>query len=82
MFVKVLFKKIKTNHNKIRTDETKGKALGLPEVGKQFVMTADPLEFGASFRMINTSEVVSIDELENGWRLHTETGSIYEIMKL
>ena len=80
--MKVLFKKIKANHNRIRTDETKGSALGLPEVGKQFVMTAEPLEFGASFRMINTSEVVEIDQLEKGWRLHTETGSIYEVLKL
>lgn len=77
----IILKKIKNNHTRIRTDEIQGVASKLPKVGKQFFMKAKPLTPNTAVRLVNTSVVTQIENFKNGWRLHTESGSIYDVHK-
>jgi hypothetical protein len=61
----VTLTKIESTHNNVRTNETTGHTLALPEVGKNFFMTAPPLESGG-VRMINTTEIKEVE-------IHSET---------
>ena len=73
----VKFKKIKNDHNRLRTDEVEGVTRELPTVGKSFVIIGEGLEFGN--RCVNTSPLKKVEEIENGYRLHTASGSLYEV---
>lgn len=76
----VNFKKIKNNHNRLRTDEVQGLAQKLPQVGECFVIVGKGLEFGN--RCVNTSPLKEVKKTEKGYELHTESGSIYEVEML
>lgn len=74
---KVRFKKIRNNHNRMRTDVVEGITHELPKVGESFVMLSEGLEFGT--RMVNTSPVQNIETIDNKHQLFTESGSLYEV---
>ena len=74
---KVKFKKIRNNHNRIRTDVIEGITHELPEVESQFAMLAEGLEFGT--RYVQTSPVKNIESMDNKYQLFTESGSLYEV---
>lgn len=80
--MKVLFRKVKNNHERIRTSEATGTTQRQPKVGEQFVMFSHPLDKNASVRRISTSPVKRIEKIDNGWRLFTESESIYEVLKI
>lgn len=64
----------------MRTNSAEGYWLRPPEVGKSFVITAESLTPGATMRVIQTSEIVEIEEPEeNQYLLTTKTGSKYKI---
>jgi hypothetical protein len=79
MKTQILFKKIKNDHERLRDDEIIGHWQNNPQVGEQFVMYAKPKDPSASLRCVNTSNVVKIDPIDNGWALHTESGSLYHV---
>lgn len=79
--MKVLFKKIKNDHNRLRDDQISGIAIGEPKIDCSFYMTSEPRDISVGSRVINTSKVVKLEDIENGWRLFTKSGSIYEVLK-
>jgi hypothetical protein len=79
--MKVLFKKIKNNHNRLRDDQISGIAIGIPRVGYSFYMTSEPRDISVGSRVTNTSVVIKLENIENGWRLFTKSGSIYEVLR-
>ena len=57
--------KIESNHDHLRTNEVEGVTNILPEVGKNFTLIGEPLTDGANVRIINTTEIKSVDKEEN-----------------
>jgi len=80
--MKVKFTKIKNNHSRLRDDVIVGKAKNPPQVGEIFFMTAAPKSKTASLRMINTSKIESVDDIENGWKFTTKSGSVYQVVTI
>lgn len=81
MMYAVKFTKVKTNHNRVRTDEVLGKTDELPQVGKQFVLFGEGLEFGT--RRVNTSPVKEVERHQPDlFVLTTESGSVYHVQVL
>lgn len=77
----VKFSKLKNDHNRLRTDEILGKTQELPQVGKQFVLFGEGLEFGT--RCVNTSPVKSVERHQPDlFVITTESGSIYNVQVL
>lgn len=74
---KVKFKKIHSDHDRLRTDEVEGVTRELPTEGNIFVLLCEGLEFGT--RCVNTSIVKKVEKNENTYTLHTESGSIYQV---
>jgi hypothetical protein len=62
----------------LRTDEVEGLTNKLPEKGEQLILLTAPLENG-DFRRVNTSPVVSYEDVEAGRMVVTESGSQYFI---
>lgn len=62
----------------LRTNEIEGEWMDKPEVGKQFVLTAKSLS-GVGCRVVNTSSIKTIEEVEKGFVITTESGSKYSI---
>ncbi len=87
--LKVKFKKIKNNHNKLRDDEIIGKCVHIPEVGYCFDMfgeardlkPADIPEGSIGMRQVNTNMVKTCvyDESRRTFVLGTRSGSVYEV---
>lgn len=55
----VSFKKIKSTHEGLRTEAVEGISL-LPEEGKPFILVAKPLTEGATFRMVQTTNIKNV----------------------
>ena len=79
--LKVKFKKIETNHNRIRDNEILGKCTHIPEEGHQFVMWGEGRDLPGSTRQVNTSPVKAVKWFEDTrtFVLWTESGSTYEV---
>lgn len=76
---KVKLTKIKSSHNNLRTDEIEGETEHLPEVGRSFILKAEPLEnLEANFRSVYTTEIEHVEKHENGYRFNTKN-SIYHL---
>ena len=71
--LRVKLVRIKSNHQKIRTDEVVGKTTHIPKVGERFTMFAPPLEEGL-FRTVFTTPVQTrqYDESERAFTFTTE----------
>ncbi len=74
---KVIFRKIKNNHNRLRTDEIEGETEELPTEGKAFTMFGEGLEFGV--RVINTSLAIKVEKSFNLYTFETASGSVYQV---
>jgi len=74
---KVKFTKVRNTHDRLRTDIIEGEAESLPTIGKCFEMVSVGLDFG--LRYINTSVVKHIEEINNQYQIHTESGSVYMV---
>lgn len=83
---KVLFKKIKADHNRIRSNEVEGYSFELPTVGKQFFMIGEAenkeIAKNGGFRQVNTSRVLEVERKGKVFTCQTESGSTYEITVL
>ena len=82
MTTTILFKKIHNNHNRLRADEITGKWQREPKIGEQFVMFGKATDPRATGRLVNTSIVTELETIDNGWALHTESGSLYHVTLL
>lgn len=77
---KVQFKKLKANHEKLRSESVIGFCENLPKVGDQFIMFSHPLENPKSdFRVVNTSVVNDLLQNNKHFTLTTESKSIYSV---
>lgn len=59
LFVKLT--RIKSSHDKLRTDSMEGRSPNIPEVGFCIEVFGKPLTPGASFRKITTSEIMEVE---------------------
>lgn len=59
---KVLLTKVESNHNNLRTNEIEGATLALPEIGKGFDMSGEPLDPAMAVRVINTTEIKELEQ--------------------
>lgn len=68
------------SHNNLRTDFVEGEAIGIPTVGKSFVLIAEPLDYSteADVRLVTTSLVKSVESTSDGWEFQT-LNSKYEV---
>ena len=82
----VEFRKLKTDHSRIRSDVIEGVTERLPEIGKSFGMAAESLDpevkSKGGFRVVTTSPVQKIDVVGLTYIFHTVNGSIYEVKVL
>jgi predicted secreted acid phosphatase len=74
----VILKKVNSKHNQIRTDEVTGECQFLPEVGKTFVMFAEPLNLEANMRVIQTSKIEQVIGSDTIMTFNTQYSS-YEL---
>ncbi len=83
---KVRFKKIKADHNRIRSETIEGHAVELPQLGKPFVFVGESVDktvnSSGGMRMVNTSRIMEIDRQGEVFTCTTENNSIYEITVL
>jgi hypothetical protein len=63
----------------VRTSEVVGTAAKLPGKGEQLVVLADPIVTGTTGRRVNTSPVVSYEDVAAGRLIRTKSGSQYFI---
>lgn len=70
-----------TSYAPLRTSVVEGSALSMPEVGKPFGVMADAFVEGAIARLVITSYVTGVYDLEGeeGIGFFTETGSHYKV---
>jgi len=77
---KVIFKKIKNNHDKLCDNIVEGTSQNLPTAGQPFFLIA-PLRNSTSFRYVTTSPVKEIVfHIKSKIRFKTERGSTYEVL--
>jgi hypothetical protein len=74
----VILKKIESNHTNVRTNETAGRVIDLPTVGKYFVLVGESLTPGMDARCITTTEVKSVEQLDKVYKFKT-LNSTYEL---
>lgn len=58
--IKVILTKLESNHNNIRTTETKGLLQSYPEIGKGIKLLGESLDKDKDIRYIATTPVLSI----------------------
>ena len=63
--------KIKTNHDRLRTESVDGTILKSPVIGDTLVLIGKPLDENLDHRYVETSKILSIDIQENIWILAT-----------
>lgn len=80
--MKVKLYKVESTHNNVRTNETEGVAPAMPEVGKTFLLYAEPLTPGATVRYIHTTTIQSVEELSNKLIEFKTRNSTYRVEKL
>lgn len=66
---KVKLTKVRSTHTKLRTDEVEGGTSDLPQIGENFVLLGQGLEFGS--RIITTTEVKSVEKIKNEYMFST-----------
>ncbi len=76
----VVLKKIESNHNNVRTNETEGQTLHLPEVGKNFSLVGASLTPGLSHRVITTTEIKEVEKSEDGSYIFKTLNSTYGLV--
>lgn len=80
--MKVRFVKIKNNHNALRDDVIEGVTSALPKEGESFCLQAEPKDPSASVRLVNTSVVSKVEQLDNEYTFTTRSGSLYKVIVL
>jgi hypothetical protein len=75
----VLTKGSSTNRN-LRTKTIEGFFAQLPEVGKPFIMLAEPLDEKKDFRYVRTSIVLHVERAGEGYKFET-FNSMYTLRK-
>lgn len=73
----VVLKKIESNHSNVRTNETEGQTLALPEVGKNFTLVGASLTPGLTHRLITTTEIKEVQKNEDGTYIFKTLNSTY-----
>jgi len=76
--IKVILTKIRSNHECLRTDVIEGKAPALSEIGDTFVLFSKSLDPRGSIRMVQTTKVKSIEQIDNVYQFNTEN-SVYKL---
>lgn len=70
--------RVTSTHDRLRTDEVEGQCIGLPVIGRDFILIGKPLVEGYAFRFIQTTPVKSL-KLENGSMIFTTDNSTYKL---
>ena len=78
----VVLTKVESNHNNLRTNEIEGHTLYLPDVGQGFNLVGESLTPGLSHRMINTTEVKSVESIGQDEYLFKTLNSTYKLKVL
>lgn len=76
----VVLKKIESNHNNVRTNETEGQTLALPEVGKNFSLVGASLTPGLTHRVITTTEIKEVETQGDGSYIFKTLNSTYGLV--
>lgn len=76
---KVLFKKIRSNHSRLRSEEVIGYCYEVPSEWKNFILFSDPFTKGDGVRQVNTSIIVSVKQELKKYTLTTMNGSVYSV---
>lgn len=76
----VVLKKIESNHNNVRTNETEGQTLSLPEVGKNFSLVGASLTPGLTHRVITTTEIKEVESKGDGSYIFKTLNSTYGLV--
>jgi len=63
----------------LRTDVVEGVIRRHPEVGDPFVLESAPLDEKYDTRIVSTSRVTSIEEVDGAVLLRTESNSLYKV---
>lgn len=63
---------LSSNHNRVRTKETVGKAVRLPIEGKHFTLFAKPIDKSQDVRMLSTSRIKSVQEEDGIYYFETQ----------
>ena len=79
---RVILTKMESNHNNLRTNEIEGDALFLPDVGKNFSVVGASLTPGLSHRLIQTTEVKSVESTGENEFLFKTQNSTYKLQVL
>ena len=77
--IKCTLTRLKSNHNKLRTDTVTGITTRVPILNHPFVMIADPIDDGPAIRLIETTKVLTIDTLKNVYTFTTRN-STYQLI--
>lgn len=78
--IKKIFRPDLNDGGGLRTETIEGETNKVPTIGECFCMTAEPLDPLASVRVINTSKIVNMVLIDDGYRVQTMSGSTYEII--
>ncbi len=62
----VILEKIKSTHERLRSDRVDGIAPGVPTVGQCFYMGSSPIDLTKDMRLVRTSPVKSVKETKSG----------------
>jgi len=63
----------------VRTEHFRGEMRRPPAIKHRMIFLCPPLVHGANIRVILTSPVISVDEIDECILVKTESGSIYQI---
>lgn len=63
--------KISDNYNKLRTNGVVGYFVNPPIVDVRFLMCAEPLSAGAEVRVVSTSPVTLVEQVDGSFIFHT-----------
>lgn len=76
--MRVRITRLRSTHDKLRTDSVEGDSMTLPRAGGRVVVVGQPLTPGADHRVVTTSEVRSVFQ-DNGAFLFTTLNSTYRM---
>ena len=73
-----ILRKVKSSHNKLRSDEIRGIFIDPPKIGQVFRFFSTPLTKQADIRVITTTKVLTISEEGSNIKFETKQ-SEYEL---
>jgi hypothetical protein len=70
--MKIKLTRIKSTHDELKAAVVEGTAPYLPEVGYRFEMLAEPLDNTMSARVVVTTPIVAVEQIDSTYRFKTK----------